>query len=87
VPTKARVLANLAGQMSPDGALYLGSAETALGVTTRLCPCRRARGIWAGGRGGEVAGLRRCPQDGAMPREIRLNAFDMACIGHIQHGM
>src|SRR3954465_9422752 len=22
-----------------------------------------------------------------MPREIRLNAFDMACIGHIQHGM
>ena len=22
-----------------------------------------------------------------MPRHIRLNAFDMACIGHIQHGM
>src|SRR4051794_26407768 len=22
-----------------------------------------------------------------MPRKIRLNAFDMACIGHIQHGM
>lgn len=22
-----------------------------------------------------------------MPRELRLNAFDMACIGHIQHGM
>jgi long-chain alkane monooxygenase len=22
-----------------------------------------------------------------VPREIRLNAFDMACIGHIQHGM
>ena len=22
-----------------------------------------------------------------MPREIRLNAFDMACVGHIQHGM
>ncbi len=22
-----------------------------------------------------------------MPRVIRLNAFDMACIGHIQHGM
>ena len=22
-----------------------------------------------------------------MPREIRLNAFDMTCIGHIQHGM
>src|SRR5260370_5599284 len=22
-----------------------------------------------------------------MPKEIRLNAFDMNCIGHIQHGM
>ncbi len=22
-----------------------------------------------------------------MPREIRLNAFDMACVGHLQHGM
>ncbi len=22
-----------------------------------------------------------------MPREIRLNAFDMNCVGHIQHGM
>ena len=22
-----------------------------------------------------------------MPREIRLNAFDMACVGHIQHGL
>src|SRR6185312_14507997 len=23
----------------------------------------------------------------ALPREICLNAFDMACVGHIQHGM
>src|SRR5258706_14972285 len=23
----------------------------------------------------------------AMPREIRLNAFDMNCVGHIQHGL
>ena len=22
-----------------------------------------------------------------MPRQIRLNAFDMNCVGHIQHGM
>src|SRR5271154_6944424 len=22
-----------------------------------------------------------------MPREIRLNAFDMNCVGHIQHGL
>jgi hypothetical protein len=22
-----------------------------------------------------------------MPKEIRLNAFDMNCVGHIQHGM
>src|SRR5215467_3190003 len=24
---------------------------------------------------------------GCMPRQIRLNAFDMNCVGHIQHGM
>jgi chemotaxis protein methyltransferase CheR len=46
VPTKARVLANLAGQMLPDGVLYLGSAETALGVTTRLVPLAGERGVY-----------------------------------------
>ena len=27
------------------------------------------------------------PENHAMTKEIRLNAFDMNCIGHIQHGM
>jgi chemotaxis protein methyltransferase CheR len=37
-PTKARVLAALARQLAPDGVLYLGGAETVLGVTDRLMP-------------------------------------------------
>jgi chemotaxis protein methyltransferase CheR len=36
LPTKSRVLGGIAGQLAPDGALYLGAAETALGVTDRL---------------------------------------------------
>lgn len=37
-PTKARVLAALAGQLAADGVLYLGGAETVLGLTDRLVP-------------------------------------------------
>ncbi len=37
-PTKARVLAAVARQLAPDGVLYLGGAETVLGVTDRLVP-------------------------------------------------
>ncbi len=37
-PTKARVLAMVARQLAPDGLLYLGGAETVLGVTDRLVP-------------------------------------------------
>jgi len=35
-PTKIRVLEALAEQLAPDGALYLGGAETTLGLTCRL---------------------------------------------------
>ncbi|HSU04720.1 MAG TPA: CheR family methyltransferase [Acetobacteraceae bacterium] len=37
-PTKARVLRAVAGQMVPDAVLYLGGAETVLGLTDRLSP-------------------------------------------------
>ncbi len=33
--TKRAVLERLARQLAPDGVLYLGGAETTLGVTTR----------------------------------------------------
>ncbi len=37
-PTKMRVLEALAEQLAPDGVLYLGGAETTLGLTSRLVP-------------------------------------------------
>ena len=47
-PTKRQVLERMARQLAPDGVLYLGGAETALGVTDRLTrrpdePCCRLR--------------------------------------------
>ena len=44
--TKARVLGALAGQLAPDGALYLGAAETAFGITDRLEPIVGQRGTY-----------------------------------------
>jgi len=43
VPTKTRVLEAIARRMAPDGVLYLGGAESALGLTDRLValPCGR----------------------------------------------
>lgn len=37
-PTKTRVLGTIARRLAPDGVLYLGGAETVLGVTDRLAP-------------------------------------------------
>ncbi|PZW43617.1 chemotaxis protein methyltransferase CheR [Humitalea rosea] len=45
-PTKAKVLAALAAQLAPDGALYLGGAETVLGLTDRLVPLPGERGVY-----------------------------------------
>ena len=45
-PTKARVLEAIASLMSPDGMLYLGGAETVLGITSRLAPVAGARGVY-----------------------------------------
>jgi hypothetical protein len=46
-PTKARVLEAVARQMPEDGLLYLGGAETALGVTTSFVPLAEDRGVYA----------------------------------------
>lgn len=44
--TKARVLDSIAGIMHPDGLLYLGGAETVLGITARFAPLPAERGVY-----------------------------------------
>jgi chemotaxis protein methyltransferase CheR len=45
-PTKSRVLGGIAGAMPTDGLLYLGGAETVLGLTTRFAPLPAERGVY-----------------------------------------
>lgn len=45
-PTKAKVLGGIADQMAPDGGLYLGGAETVLGITDRFEPIPGQRGVY-----------------------------------------
>ncbi|MBO1074031.1 CheR family methyltransferase [Roseomonas marmotae] len=45
--TKGRVLNALAAQLAPDGVLYLGGAETVLGLTDRLTAVAGERGAYA----------------------------------------
>ena len=45
-PTKGRVLDAIAAQMAPDGMLYLGGAETVLGITGRFAPLPNERGVY-----------------------------------------
>jgi chemotaxis protein methyltransferase CheR len=45
-PTKTRVLEAIAGQMPGDGLLYLGGAETVLGITSRFAPLSGERGVY-----------------------------------------
>lgn len=46
-PTKTRVLEAVARQMAPDGVLFLGGAETVLGVTQRFRVVPEQRGLYA----------------------------------------
>jgi chemotaxis protein methyltransferase CheR len=46
-PTKTLVLNRLSRQMAPDGHLYLGGAETVLGITDKLQPVPDNRGIYS----------------------------------------
>jgi chemotaxis protein methyltransferase CheR len=45
-PTKAGVLENIAKLMPDDGFLYLGGAETVLGISDRFKPMANQRGIY-----------------------------------------
>ena len=45
-PTKANVLERIRQSMPPDGALFLGAAETVLGVTDRFRPVRGQHGLY-----------------------------------------
>jgi chemotaxis protein methyltransferase CheR len=45
-PTKAKVLETIAQQMAGDGMLYLGGAETVLGITSRFAPLQTERGVY-----------------------------------------
>ena len=45
-PTKAHVLNAIAALLPPDGLLYLGGAETVLGITSRLVPLAGERGVY-----------------------------------------
>ncbi len=45
--TKTRVLENIANIMPPDGTLFLGGAETVLGITERFKPVEGERGLYA----------------------------------------
>ncbi len=45
-PTKTRVLENMSRQMPNDGVLYLGGAETVLGITQAFKPMDGQRGLY-----------------------------------------
>ena len=57
-PTKTRVLEAIARQMAPDGVLYLGGAETVLGITSRFAPLAGERGVYGLAGAGAVTGAR-----------------------------
>jgi len=46
-PTKSNVLQRLANAMAPDGSLFLGAAETVIGLTEALSPDPVNRGLYA----------------------------------------
>jgi chemotaxis protein methyltransferase CheR len=54
-PTKSRVLDAIAGIMPADGLLYLGGAETVLGITTRFAPLPAERGVYGLAGAGSAA--------------------------------
>ncbi|WP_431270438.1 CheR family methyltransferase [Dankookia sp. P2] len=54
-PTKVRVLDAMAAQLASDGVLYLGGAETVLGLTGQLVPITGERGVYAKAKAGVAA--------------------------------
>jgi chemotaxis protein methyltransferase CheR len=56
-PTKGRVLGAIAAQMPGDGVLYLGGAETVLGITDRFAAVAGERGVYEPTGGGARAAV------------------------------
>ncbi|MFN3685664.1 CheR family methyltransferase [Salinarimonas sp.] len=54
-PTKADVMRRLASALAPDGALFLGAAETVIGLTDALAPHPEHRGLYVASRPGTAA--------------------------------
>lgn len=54
--TKRQVLDKIANQMAPDGVLYLGGAETVIGISDRFAPIPNERGLYGlAGADGKLA--------------------------------
>lgn len=56
-PTKTRVLENVAKIMPDDGLLYLGGAETVLGISDKFKPVPEQRGIYSVTRSGSPSAI------------------------------
>lgn len=56
-PTKTRVLDNVSRLMPDDGFLYLGGAETVLGISDKFRPIPEQRGIYGVSRAGGAPGF------------------------------
>ncbi len=48
VQTKAQVLEALSPRLAPQGAMFLGAAETVIGISTTVLPDRQHRGVYRG---------------------------------------
>ena len=66
-PTKTRVLDAAAAQMSADGVLYLGGAETVMGITQRFAPLPQERGVYGLTGGKAPAAAPPTPTRAAVP--------------------
>jgi len=82
-PTKGRVLDAIARQMAPGGFLYLGGAETVLGLTERFVPAPGETGVYtpaiaraaAAGAGVAAVGAASAPTRSAMSSPLLSTAF------------
>ncbi|EKV31669.1 Chemotaxis protein methyltransferase CheR [Caenispirillum salinarum AK4] len=54
--TKGKVLENMSRQLTDDGVLYLGGAETVLGISDKFKPIPGQRGVYAVNKPGAPAG-------------------------------
>jgi chemotaxis protein methyltransferase CheR len=65
-PTKARILNNIAGLMPNDGYLFLGGAETVLGITDKFQLLAGQRGVYGLTAGAPVPAAKSATAPGAL---------------------